>query len=217
MNTIKNFFFRRRFKPLKNKKGFSLVEVLVAVAIIGIISAIAYPSFKDYRESAASVAANTSAINMAKAFTNCNVLNAFSNCITLADIKITCPAGANCDSGGTGGQWCAHIKKGTSANNDDFNICVSVSPTGTVSTVAGGALLNNKYYCHKEVTGGSGCTTKQDKAADITKKCTTATAVTVCGVATNTVGTGVNACTTANTCEVPTRDGECDTGAGTCS
>ena len=33
---IKNFLFKRRFKVLKNKKGFSLVEILVAVSIIGL-------------------------------------------------------------------------------------------------------------------------------------------------------------------------------------
>ena len=34
---------------LKNNKGLSLVEILVAVSIIGIISAIAIPQFANYR------------------------------------------------------------------------------------------------------------------------------------------------------------------------
>ena len=44
-NTIKNFLLKKRIKILKSKKGFSLLEVLVAVGIIAIISAIAVPQY----------------------------------------------------------------------------------------------------------------------------------------------------------------------------
>ena len=213
---VKIFLTDKRCKKLlKNNRGFSLLEVLVAVGIIGIISAIAYPSFKDYRESAANVASSTSASNMAKAFKNCLVLKSFGNCKSLSNINITCPAGATCNSGGTGGQWCAHIKKGSSVEGDDFNICVAVDTNGTVSTVAGGTLLNNKKYCWKKITAGGSCITSQADTINLNKPCTDATATSTCGAASQNDTPGVG-CTTENTCKVTANQGDCVVGTGLC-
>ncbi len=35
---------------LRNKKGFTLLEVLVTVGIVGVLSAIAIPAYKKYKE-----------------------------------------------------------------------------------------------------------------------------------------------------------------------
>lgn len=207
---IKDFLLRKRFfkrgvKVLKNKKGFSLLEVLIAVGIIGIIGAIAYPSFEEYRNNAARVASDTSATNVVKAFRNCIILNGFSQCDTRAKLKINCPGGSTCSEGKdvTNGKMCVGISRGSAGN--DFKVCVSVGSDGSESRTYGGSLLTSTV-CHRTGTNlpskTCAASDRSEKPYNINTACTSTTDCTAPADTTN--------CTfTVSACKIPTTNGTC--------
>ena len=216
---IKNFLLKKRIKILKSKRGFSLLEVLIAVAIIGIISAIAVPQFADQRKNAAQVASDTSASNIVKAFQNCVALNSFASCNSLGALRVDCPAGSNCVSGGTAPNFCAHLKRGTAGDND-FNVCVSVnSNTGRVTRTYGGALIG-EALCHTVLTDSNpstaGCVATVGDESATTTKCPQGNSQ--CSSLAVTPAAGV--CGKTTNCKIPTTAGTCNggpSGTGLCS
>ena len=130
---IKNFLFKKRIKILKSNKGFSLLEVLIGVAIIGIISAIAVPQFAEYRETAAVTSVNTTGDNIAKAFNLCTATK--SSCSTLTELKIRCDI---CGTPDASDGICVPMEQ--KVQNKTFKACVHVKTDGTVTKTYGGDL-----------------------------------------------------------------------------
>ena len=211
---IKDFLFKKRIKILRNKKGFSLLEVLVAVGIIAIISAIAVPQYTANRENAARVAGDTSITNIDKAYKHCVALNAHADCNSLTLLKVTCPDCSDArDTGSPSTKFCAQIQKTTGGKT--FRACIDFLSGATVGRAYGGDMFKDIKLCHTAVTGCTNTALNKTKAAQKGAiECTSGNAVAKCGVA-STTDSGSN-CTTANTCDpIVVTKGVCS--AGECS
>jgi type IV pilus assembly protein PilA len=82
------------FNRLKDERGFTLIELLVVVLIIGILAAVALPTFLGQRDKGFDADAKSNARNLQTMVESCGIDNAgdFSKCDTAAELQT---AGAN--------------------------------------------------------------------------------------------------------------------------
>lgn len=85
MQTLKQFF-NRLFSSLNKKrkltKGFSLIELLVVVGIMGLLAAIAIPAYNGYRANAQTGVITATLATIQKAFPACLTVSPFAICAT---------------------------------------------------------------------------------------------------------------------------------------
>lgn len=169
----------------KNNKGFSLLEVMVVVGIIGILTGIALPAYNGYRDDAGKGAlfASLNAINTA--YNACQAVGS-GDCDTYADLNISNTEGF-AEPVIPAGKFC--VSKDEKVGGNIYKGCVSVDTNTGLGTktlgyykISGGNEVkrtdDKASYCYCDNAGTKslmGGTPKSCTQATITAKCNSCT------------------------------------------
>ena len=201
---------------LKNNRGLSLIEIMVALGILGVIGAIAVPQFTKYRRTAIYTAVGESLNNVARSAAVCIAANGYAGCNSLSKINMPQLEGGQASTG----QTALCVDTVQTIAGEEFKACVSINGSGTSTTTT------NKRFCYTDddsttgtdsdgntFTCGSGHKQGYIDGDTATNACNETLAIT------NGPCVGQADCKATETCQTAAEaaNGDCNTGTGVCS
>ena len=151
---LKALLFKRK------AAGFSLIELLVVVAIIGILSAVAIPAFQKYQRTAEVGVVTASLNTIGKGVAACLTLGDRTSCDSLTEANVNCGDEIDCDpdhqATGATDPLCFEVAK-PNKTSPTVRGCVSINVNTGLATVVSDS-LDQTGDCSK-VTAAPDCGT----------------------------------------------------------
>ncbi len=128
-------------------KAFTLIELMIVVAIVGVLSAVAYPSYQSYIRNTKEAEAKTALVSFASAMSQ----------YYLDDMTYKGAAGSAASSSDTGKPWIFSNKVPIDGGTKTYNLTIFAADKSTFTLKASPVDTSLQTYCIDQLGNKTDC------------------------------------------------------------